>query len=613
MCRSQTSAAVALLVSLCLSPLFAQGPSGDPAAPPKGLTVVVVQVGQGDATIVMGPTGKVMLFDGGPTGAGKGPVLAELRRLGAKRIDYMVDSHFHADHLGGLDEVLRRFPVTSVWDRGPRDAPTRSFPYRDYVSAAGNRRRTVSLGQVFDLGGGARARVLAYDGNVLGRSRVKIRGSRQQENAASLVLRLEYGQFSMWLGGDLTGGGNGTADVETSVAKACGDVDVFETDHHGSATSNNANLLRTIRPEVCISSNGVRNPFRHPHTDVLNRLNSRSESRLLLNTTAGYGWTGYTEAGTIRIVTDGWRYHIATSKGDAFDLYTDEHVARTPQRGDLVISEFQRNPTSTVGEYIEVTNRSGAPVSLRNLQITGNSGSFRNVAPYRLLPGQRHLFFTNGIPSKNGSLPLGHAWPFRAFSIGNASDTLRLMYGNTTVDSLSYTATLAGGRAVAAERVDLTGGSTATNFRAATTRYGTDKGTPGRRNSVDATTWPLLAGAEMLPSTTPGGAGVHLFASAFSSTNKIDVLGLAFGDRPGVQVGSVRIPLNPDVLLQASVTLPGFVAVVPAGGLRALRLDIPASTGLGGRRAFVAHFLLDPFGPRPVPLTSAAFPLTFPR
>ena len=286
--------------------------ASDPTDTPKGLRVVLVDVGQGDATIVVGPTGKTLVIDGGNNGRGS-QVLAALRRLGAARVDYMVSSHYHIDHMGGLDEVMNGISVTSVWDRGTRDQPSNSS-YRDYVRVAGSRRRTVSLGQVFDLGGGCRARVLAYDGNVYTRSPLPIRNTMQQENAASVVLRLDYGDFSMWLGGDLTGGGNGTYDCETTVSQVCGDVDVYRGDHHGSATSTSSGLVANLNPEVAVFSMGVNNPYGHPHVEPLNRLNARSASRALFTTSGGTGKSGFTELGEMTLHTDGRRYRVVGTK-----------------------------------------------------------------------------------------------------------------------------------------------------------------------------------------------------------------------------------------------------------------------------------------------------------
>ena len=576
--------------------------------PPKGLKVVFVDVGQGDATIVVGPTGKVLLYDGGPPGAGA--LIRALRAVGAAKIQWLLSSHYDADHIGGLDEVMRAMSVSEVWDRGTRDVPS-TREYRDYASAAGTRRRTARLGQVFDLGGGAKATVLAYDGNVVGRStRLPIKNTYQQENAASLALRVEYGDFSMWLGGDLTGGGNRTYDVESHVARVCGDVDVMKANHHGSATSNNRTMLSVLRPEVLIATNGTNNPYGHPHTEVINRFNTRSASLCMLNNSAGRYWSGYSQVGTATLDTDGWRYTIRSANQQTLEFYTDGFVARAPTPGELVISEVHRNPSTSLGEFVEIYHRGAHPVSLEGLTLRGNLGSLTVSTPYRLLPGGRFVLYPNGIPSRNGNLPLGHCWPYRAFTIGNSFDTLRISK-TATIDELRYTSSFVGGRSIAAERVNLYGTTTPSNFRAARTRYSGDYGTPNAMNSVDGSKHPLGAGAEVLPSGTVGGPALHLFASGFDDARKLTVLGLSTGTNPGIRIGSVRVPLNLDPLLTASFGMPGFIAVLPTDGLHAVRVPLPSAAG--GGTVYFAHFRLEPFSSPLVPKTSRAARIVLPR
>ena len=73
----------------------------------------------------------------------------------------------------------------------------------------------------------------------------------------------------MWIGGDLTGGGNSTANVEGPAAFACGDVDVYKVNHHGSNTSTSVNLVATLDPELAIVSCGTANNYGHPTSTIL--------------------------------------------------------------------------------------------------------------------------------------------------------------------------------------------------------------------------------------------------------------------------------------------------------------------------------------------------------
>lgn len=585
---------------------MAQAPSGDPWAAPSGLSVSFVDVGQGDATIVVGPNKRALVYDAGPPGTAIQRVLPELRRLGVSRVDHLVISHYDIDHLGGAAELMRGISVVNVWDRGTRDAPNHSS-YRSYVSAAGSRRRRVSLGQTLDLGAGLRLRVLAYDGKVFGRSPLPIRNTNQRENAGSVVLRLDYGQFSMWLGGDLTGGGNNTYDCETSIARVCGDVDFYKANHHGSWTSSNANLVASIRPDVVLAANGAGNRFRHPSTTTLNRLNTRSASRLYLNTSDGYGYDGYTVSGTTRVVSDGFRYRITSQGGSFSEVYVDEYAGATPQPGELVISELMRDASTSKGKYLELRNVSGRPLSLKGLRVDGNLGSVTIATPYRLLPGGFFTLAVNGMPSRNGGIPWCHALPFRALDFGRSFDRLRVSVSGRTIDALSYSSSgsgqLPGGRAISAERVLAIGASAPSNFAAASARYGASQGSPGSENSRDRTQWPLLAGAELLSARDAGGRALHLFAGGFDAGGKLDLAALSFGSA-GIRVGSTTIPLSPDLLFSLSLQFPGFASVMPSSGRKGLRVPIPV--GVTPRVSYFAHFLFDPRAATIVPVTSKA-------
>ncbi|MCA8968194.1 MAG: MBL fold metallo-hydrolase [Planctomycetes bacterium] len=598
-------------LTACLLCAFGSVRAQNPWAPPVGLRVVFVDVGQGDATIVVGPSGIALLVDAGPTGQGVARVIPELKRLGVTRLTHVVLSHYHIDHMGGMPEVFAGLPVDHVWDRGTRDEPSIA-EYRAYVNAAGTRRRVVSTGQVLDLGGGAIARVLAFDGNVLGlSSQLPIRNTYQQENAASVVLRIEYGDFSMWLGGDLTGGGNNTYDCESKVAAACGDVDVYKADHHGSSTSSNASLVGLLDPEVAVGSNGTQNPFYHPSTSTINRLNTKFESRLFLDTTEGYGYEGYTQSGTTTITTDGFRYRVVSQRGDGYDIYTDESVpfASKPSPGELVISELMRAPTASRGQYLEFSNRSPRALCLDGVKIEGNLGFATLATPYRLMPGEAFTVVVNGITSKNGGITWGHALPYKSFSLGSAYDTLRLSVGTTTLDTLSYSTGFPGSSGVAAERIDALGPTIASNFAAATRRYAVDFGSPGAINSVDATTWPLGAHVEVVPNPLSTGRALHTLASGFSSAGAIDVAALSFGNQ-GIRIGSTIVPLSLDALFTASFEIPGFVSILPTSGEKGIRIPVPP--GLTGKTGYFAHFLLSFAGGSLVPATSNAARFDFP-
>ena len=583
-------------------------PQGSQGDAPVGLTVVIVDVGQGDGIVVKAPDGTVHVVDAGPTGRGISAMLPAIAGLQPTGYGYTFLSHFHEDHAGGLDEVLNALPFTAAVDRGDVNRPT-TVNVTQYVAAAGNRRQFAPLGAVYPLGGGAQIRVIALNGNVLGGAFVDPTASAQEENSRSLTLRLEYGSFAMWLGGDLTGGGSSTADVETPASLACGDVDVYKLNHHGSSTSTSLNLVANLRPELAVVSCGAGNSFGHPTSTVVNRLNQAAAARALLSTTTGSASTiGFGVAGTIRIDTDGRRYRAASAQGDYLDFYCDEVATPALQPGDVRLSELQRNPAivpDTNGEYVEVVNVGSKPVGLRGLRLVDNSAAVTLASNFLLVPGRPMLFQVDGAPSRNGGQPLGMALPFGTIALGDTSDTVALDRGAVVVDSIAYAAGFPGGSGVAAERRDLLAANTNANWAAAPQVYGPgDRGSPGRGNPSDATTHPVRCGV----SIDNGRFTVH--GTAFEFPGLFSVLGLAYATTPATPFGGAVIPLAFDPLFQAALGAPGFLAFVPTLGYRSIDVAIPQPNPVAGVPLYAAHIVLDLN--LAVPGVSAAVPFVLP-
>lgn len=585
-----------------------------PVGAPTGMRIAFVDVAWGDGVIVVGPTGTAMVFDAGGNGMGTQRMLPQLRKMGVSRIKYLFASHYHGDHIGGLDEILNGMPVDEVWDRGTRNTRA-GGSYTAYTRAAGSRRRTVSTGQIFDLGGGAKATVLAFDGNVLGTAtRHRIDGTANYENSSSIVLKVEYGDFSCWLGGDLTGGGN-RYDMETPVSRVCGDVDVYLANHHGWDDGSNQNLIDAIDPEVCVISCSHRNTHNVPHRAVLDRMSTRTENRLVVSTTPGSGEPGFTAGGTMTLVTDGWRYQISSQAGASIELYTDEYRGITPNAGDLVISEIHRFPSLYWGEFIEVYNRSGSPLNLKGLEVVSSSGSFKIHAPYRVLPRGRVLLCAHGDASRNGRLPFAHSWPARSVILHNDKDDVTIKHSWKTLERVSYDRGFPGAQRISAERRDVEQPATASNFRSATAGYGDrgDRGTPGEVNSAEAgIDIPLRVGAEVLAQNAPGGGAVHFFETTNRWRGKVVALGLSTGTTPGFKVGPTHIPLNMDSLFRLVDGMPAFIGFVPQEGLRAIRLPVPASLSLTGLPIFCACYVYDKNGPPFIPEASRALRVVLP-
>ena len=232
--------------------------------PDGRLHLVALDIGQGDAILVVAPTGETALIDGGPD-----PDLA-LRRLGQwlpfwqRRLDYVVLTHPHEDHVAGLVAALERFRVGTVLEPG-RDYDNPTYPrfldlaHREPDSTF----QLARAGDVLPLGPDASMRVIyPADSDASG---PLLEGDI---NNASVVMLLEGAGFRALLTGDAK------APVEALLLERdlLGGVDVLKVGHHGSESSTTPQLLAALRPRIAIISCGMGNRYGHPHMITLEHL-----------------------------------------------------------------------------------------------------------------------------------------------------------------------------------------------------------------------------------------------------------------------------------------------------------------------------------------------------
>ena len=244
---------------------FRPEPSDLPTASGDELRVHVLDVGQGDAVLVVAPGGKTALIDAGNPGNGK-KILAVLKREGIEQIDLFVATHAHADHIGAADEVIKGTTVRLVLDSG---IPNATRNYEDFLKAIEEKGVTyikAEPGQRFELGGGAVFTVLAPIPPPF--TKEQLRSGGNEPNANSVVLRLDYGDFSMLLTGD--------AEAQTEARlienEARLDADVLKVGHHGSKYATSDELLRRGRYKAAVISAGYDNRYGHPSPEVLARI-----------------------------------------------------------------------------------------------------------------------------------------------------------------------------------------------------------------------------------------------------------------------------------------------------------------------------------------------------
>ncbi len=219
------------------------------------LEVHLIDVGQGDAILVVSPDGFTLLVDAGEENKAA-TVESYLAAMGVTELDYTLASHMHSDHIGGLDVVLASHPeVVASFDHGGFYS---SNEFDEYDAAVGLRRTMVEAGQSLDLGPDLLVEVLHGDAGSV------------TENNNSVVIRLTHGSTAVLLGGDCESACEGRFDP--------GPVDVYKVHHHGSDTASSDALLSQMNPDLALISVGYGNSYNHPDDATLARLASHGAS-----------------------------------------------------------------------------------------------------------------------------------------------------------------------------------------------------------------------------------------------------------------------------------------------------------------------------------------------
>lgn len=219
----------------------------------SSLRVSFIDVGQGDSEFIELPNGETLLIDAGTNETGA-DVVNYIESLGYSSIDYVVGTHPHEDHIGGLDDVIRTFDVESVYM--PKvTADTKTF--EDVLDAVDEKGLTINT---------AKAGVTLVDGDGLSvKMLAPVLDEYDNTNDYSAVIKVVYGDTSFLFTGDAE---------EYAEDLITGDVDsdVLKVGHHGSSTSTGEAFLERVSPSYAVISCGLGNSYGHPHTETIEKL-----------------------------------------------------------------------------------------------------------------------------------------------------------------------------------------------------------------------------------------------------------------------------------------------------------------------------------------------------
>jgi competence protein ComEC len=255
----------------------------------RGIETHFIDVGQGDAALLRTGERAVVLFDGG---GGKFKAAQFLRSKGIRRLDMIILSHAHKDHLKGLLTIVETFPVKKVLDAGYPHSSNYYREFRKRLKRYGISYSKVKRGQQFLVGRKLKLTILHPPQQFLS-------GTGADVNNNSVVTKVNYEDFSLLMLGDIEKAGEKNLLQANQKIKS----KVIKIAHHGSNRSSSVNFLRKVKPKIAIISVGKSNKYGHPSSIVLARLN-----RL------GVKVYRTDKSGDVKIISDGWRLWVKLAR-----------------------------------------------------------------------------------------------------------------------------------------------------------------------------------------------------------------------------------------------------------------------------------------------------------
>lgn len=213
------------------------------------LQIYFLDVGQADSIFVYNEN-ESMLIDAGNNPDGK-LICDYLKKLGITKIDYLVGTHPHEDHIGGLDDVINSFEIGTLY-MPKKSATTKTFEdVLDAIQDNNLKAKSPKIGSVFNVGN-AECKVMTIDDDA------------EDANLSSIGIEMTFGTQKYLFTGDM--------EKKNEKDRSWNDIDVLKVAHHGSSTSSCEEFLQQTKPEFAIISCGKGNDYGHPHKEVMKSL-----------------------------------------------------------------------------------------------------------------------------------------------------------------------------------------------------------------------------------------------------------------------------------------------------------------------------------------------------
>ena len=220
------------------------------------LKVHYVDVGQGDCTVIELPDGKIMMIDAGENGM-ENSVFEFLNSINVNKIDFLIATHPHSDHIGGMPEVIANYEIGEIY---MPDVTHSSYTFEKMIKNIS--KKGLSINKAV-----AGKNIFSFDN--LSADIISPENTEYENlNNYSVVIKLSYGENVFLFCGDI----EKEVEERLLLKNERIECDVIKTAHHGSSTSSGSSFLKRANPQIAVISCGIDNEYSHPHDEVLKRL-----------------------------------------------------------------------------------------------------------------------------------------------------------------------------------------------------------------------------------------------------------------------------------------------------------------------------------------------------
>jgi beta-lactamase superfamily II metal-dependent hydrolase len=244
-----------------------------------GIVVHYLDVGQGDSEFIELPNGECMLIDAGTSDSAQ-KIVDTITNYGYSKLDYVVATHPHADHIGGMTKVINNFDIGEIYM--PK-ASTTTKTFENMLTAISDNGLSINT---------AKAGVEVYSDSSLEIEFLAPVGTSYTDlNNYSAVVKITYGSNSFLFTGDAE---NVSEEEMLSSERNSLSADVLKVGHHGSSSSSTVDFINAVNPKYAVISCGVDNSYGHPHSETLTKLDDKNVELYRTD-----------KQGTITVVCDG--------------------------------------------------------------------------------------------------------------------------------------------------------------------------------------------------------------------------------------------------------------------------------------------------------------------